>query len=116
MESKSTCVETTTEVLRAERFHLCLNVKYRISGERKWREGQVQNISSSGVLFCGTGSSAQGRTLSLVIDLSPVDGANRQGRILAIGKVVRSFEAPGGHQIMIAVKIISARLARSTLA
>jgi hypothetical protein len=116
MESKSICIDTATNAPRAKRFSICLNMTYRVSGERKWHRGQVQNISSSGVLFCGKGGAPQGRTVSLVIDLSPTDGTNPRGRILAIGKIVRSFEAPGSNGVMIAAHITSARLARSTLA
>jgi hypothetical protein len=36
---------------RAFRFPLPLTLRYRSRGEAQWREGRVENISRSGVLF-----------------------------------------------------------------
>jgi PAS domain S-box-containing protein len=37
--------------VRAERFNMHLPLKYRLVGERDWREGTTENISRSGMLF-----------------------------------------------------------------
>ena len=36
---------------RADRFQMALPVRYRSLPERTWHEGQIENISGSGVLF-----------------------------------------------------------------
>ncbi len=38
---------------RAKRFILQVPLRYRVTGEEKWRHGETENISSSGVLFRG---------------------------------------------------------------
>lgn len=114
-EMAPTCVEAATKVRRAERFQLCLSMKYRAGGERKWREGQVQNISSSGVLFCSGVATVKDARLHLSIDLSRENPATRHGRIIAIGKVVRSYRHSDTGQSMTAVHMTSARIVRSVM-
>lgn len=36
---------------RAVRYELCTRIRFRVSGEDQWREGEIKNISGSGVLF-----------------------------------------------------------------
>lgn len=36
---------------RAQRFVLQMPLRYRVTGETKWRQGRTENISSTGVLF-----------------------------------------------------------------
>jgi PilZ domain len=38
-------------VPRADRFQMALPVRYRRLTEESWREGQIENISGSGILF-----------------------------------------------------------------
>jgi PilZ domain len=43
--------EVETDSQRARRFPLPLPLRYRSIGGTQWRDGQVENISRSGVLF-----------------------------------------------------------------
>jgi len=36
---------------RAQRFAIQMHLRYRLSGESKWRNGTTENVSRSGVLF-----------------------------------------------------------------
>ncbi|MGH9344415.1 MAG: PilZ domain-containing protein [Terriglobia bacterium] len=38
---------------RARRFTLQVPLRYRVMGEDRWRRGETENVSSSGVLFAG---------------------------------------------------------------
>lgn len=38
-------------VPRADRFHMALPLRYRRLTDESWREGQIENISGSGILF-----------------------------------------------------------------
>src|SRR5579883_219757 len=94
MEGKSALldsvqIETNSGVrARAKRFSLQIPLRYRINGDRAWREGQSENISSSGVWFrrgaCVEWSAAI--EMSCVLRVERSEGG---GEVVRYGNVVR---------------------------
>ncbi|MBI1984393.1 MAG: PilZ domain-containing protein [Acidobacteria bacterium] len=74
---------------RAQRFAIHMPIQYRRTGEIGWHEGQVENISRSGVLF----QAAQLMDLQALLDLSfelPVEiGGEAGAAVVCRGEVVR---------------------------
>lgn len=74
---------------RARRFAIQMPIHYRRSGEIGWHEGQVENISRSGVLF----QARQLMDLQALLDLSfelPVEiGGEAGAAVVCRGEVVR---------------------------
>jgi hypothetical protein len=99
--------------MRAQRFALSMPIQYRRAGEIWWLDGQVENISRSGVLF----EAPQGMDVKTVVDLSfefPVEIGGEAGAVVVCrGEIVRRVppatpEAPSA----LAAKILEYRFLR----
>jgi hypothetical protein len=118
MEGKSALldsvqIETNSGVrARAKRFSLQIPLRYRINGDRAWREGQSENISSSGVLF-RSGSCAE---LSAAIEMSfvlPVEISEGAAEVFCYGKIVRTSPFAECEDLhLLAARILRYRLLR----
>jgi hypothetical protein len=73
---------------RALRFPIRLAVRYRLSSETDWRDGQIENISSSGVLFRADRAPDLLTRVEMRFDL-PVRIAGHAVGIVCRGTVVR---------------------------
>ena len=54
---------------RAKRFGIQMDLRYRLSGESKWRKGTTENISFSGVLFQAEESAKTSTPLEIRLEL-----------------------------------------------
>jgi hypothetical protein len=100
-------------VTRAQRYEIATILRYRIRGEKEWREGVMKNISISGVLLHADNSLPQDTVIELRFSL-PVhlDGENA-AEVLCRGSVVRSTKGEGpGVAAMVAAKIKHTRFLR----
>ena len=107
-------VKTTVpcaETRRAHRFTLQMPVRYRLGGERGWRHGETENISSSGVLFRSQRAAEEGASLELCVIL-PVLNSGAAAQVICRGVVVRSVIPENGDWPALAVRILHFRLAR----
>jgi hypothetical protein len=104
---------TANGSMRAQRFALSMPIQYRRAGEIWWLDGQVENISRSGVLF----EAPQGMDVKTVVDLSfefPVEIGGEAGAVVVCrGEIVRRVppatpEAPSA----LAAKILEYRFLR----
>jgi PilZ domain len=77
---------------RAPRLRLELQLRYRPVGGRRWYEGQVENISRSGVLFRGTTLVDVNTPVEIAL-LMPV--LPEASAIVCRGRIVRTI-LPGG--------------------
>jgi hypothetical protein len=76
---------------RAERLPLRVPIMYRVLGGELWLQGQIMNISDSGVLFGPTGLTA-GTPVEVIFE-SPVQvGSIASGKVVCVGDVVRTTE------------------------
>ncbi|MGH9404858.1 MAG: PilZ domain-containing protein [Terriglobia bacterium] len=95
----------------AQRFILQVPIRYRLAGESTWREGETENISSSGVLFRSEFLPAAGAPLDLCIAMPPLN-AEGAAEVICSGIVVRVEPTPGKDSPAVAARILHFRLAR----
>ena len=75
---------------RATRYNMAARVVYRGEGQAAWQEGQVINVSRTGVLFEPKGAEVPlSAAIEFVIDL-PGAGHRGHPRVQCHGHVVRS--------------------------
>ncbi len=102
-----------TRVPRARRYEINTTMRYRLRGEKQWREGIVKNISNTGVLLCTDTSLELGSSIEVRFSL-PVhlQGESAAG-VLCVGSVIRSLKSEEpGEAAMTAAKIEHWRLIR----
>jgi hypothetical protein len=80
---------------RAQRFTIQMRVRYRPSGESKWRRGTIENISRSGVLFRGEESAQPNTPLEMSFVLPEEIFGVRSAEVLCWGVVVRTIRPNG---------------------
>ena len=88
---------------RAPRFPVSLPLRYRSIGATQWIDGQVENISRSGVLFRAANLVAVDTSIEMSFVLPVGDGPG----VVCRGRVVRTVppkadEAPPGLAVTIA--------------
>ena len=79
--------------VRAERYALSLPARVRPEGHATWRDGDVVNVSRSGVLLSVAATFPPAESLDLVFGVT--DGAARTADVRCIAHVVR--ETHDGH-------------------
>jgi PilZ domain-containing protein len=77
---------------RAPRLRLDLQLRYRPVGARRWHDGEVENISRSGVLFRGAALVDVNTPVEIALLLPVLQPA---GAIVCRGRIVRTI-LPGG--------------------
>ena len=75
---------------RAQRFVIQMHLRYRLNGESQWRQGTVENISRSGVLFRGEGFAHPNTPLEMSFVLPHEIFGVRPAEVVCKGIVVRS--------------------------
>jgi len=83
--------------MRSARFPLHFPVRYRRLGERDWRRGTTENISSSGVLFRVDDRLPVEGDLELRLELPEIPAASGRPELACRGRVVRTI-APSNEQ------------------
>ena len=103
---------SNTETRRAQRFTLQMPVRYRLGGERGWRHGETENVSSSGVLFRSQRAAEAGTLLELCLIL-PALSSGAAAQVICRGVIVRSALADNNDLTAVAVRILNFRLVRA---
>ena len=83
--------------MRSARFPLHFPVRYRRLGERVWRRGTTENISSSGVLFRADDLLPVEGDLEVRLELPVVPAVSGRSEVACRGRVVRTI-APSEDQ------------------
>ena len=83
--------------MRAPRFPLQLSLRYRQVGAGDWRVGRTENISRSGVLFCGDDLVEVDARVELRLAMPMIASGNEPAEIWCRGHVVRVATQEGGH-------------------
>lgn len=113
MESTRAQNGSPTEIARAQRYAIDTLLRYRVRGEREWREGVMENISISGVLLRTT-QPLEADTILEMRFLLPVELEGEcAAEVICRGSVIRSEEDtdPDGN-IKVAARIIHSRFLR----
>lgn len=113
MDSQQAADLSQNRVNRARRYAMGTILRYRVSGEREWREGVMENISISGVLLRAARPLAPDTVIEMRF-LLPVElHGESAAEVLCRGSVVRSSHrgVPGGP-VNIAARIVHSRFLR----
>lgn len=98
--------KTSSESDRALRFAIAMPLNYRQPGEDVWHDGQVQNISRSGVLFSAEELIEESSPIELTFQLPVEIGGESTAKVLCLGKVVRTVSPASPDQPPALVVII----------
>jgi len=100
-------------VTRAQRYEIGTMLRYRIKGEKEWREGVMKNISISGVLLHAANSLPPDTVIELRFSLPVHLSGENAAEVLCRGSVVRSSKNEGpGVAAMVAARINHSRFLR----
>lgn len=115
MESNGAASATQTEISRAHRYDIDTVIRYRVRGDREWREGVTENISISGVLI-RTAHPLDPNTAIEMRFFLPVElDGECAAEVFCRGMVVRSSKSTiSAGAATIAAKIIHSRFLRQT--
>jgi PilZ domain len=83
---------------RAERFPIRLGVRYRAAGNEEWYEGDIENISVSGVLFETERPLAVSTPIELRF-LLPATMDELSAEVVCRGQIVRTVPTSKGRKI-----------------
>lgn len=75
---------------RAQRFEIPMPLHYRRRGEEEWREGTIQNISRTGVLFRVEELMEESTLVEMNFQLPEEVGGVNAAQILCAGRIVRT--------------------------
>ena len=76
---------------RARRIHLCGPIRYRPSGTDVWMNGELKNISKSGVLFAASSPVSEGTWIEIELDMpSEIVGGNTAHRVRCAAEITRT--------------------------
>jgi PilZ domain len=98
---------------RAQRFAISMPIQYRRTGEVWWLDGQVENISRSGVLFQAPLLMDEKTGVDLNFDLPVEIGGEAGAVVVCRGEIVRRVQpaTPDGPAAL-AAKILEYRFVR----
>jgi hypothetical protein len=78
---------------RARRLRLNLPVRYRGKNLSTWYEGQIQNISQSGVLFHGPQQLPANALVELIFEMPDEISGQKNSNVLCQGRLIRIKDA-----------------------
>ena len=100
-------------VARARRYDIGTVLRYRVRGEREWREGVMENISITGVRIRTTHYLKPDTVIEMRFFLPIELNGECAAEVLCRGSVVRASECevPGG-EVVVAARIDHSRFLR----
>jgi hypothetical protein len=101
---------------RAPRYRLSLPLKFRREGDDEWREGKVENISSTGVLFVAPEPLEPQTVIEIKLVLSIEFGTMAMGEIACNGQIVRASQTESAEQALIAATLSNYQFASGQFA
>jgi hypothetical protein len=76
-------------VPRARRLKLPIPVRYRARGQTMWREGVIENLSQSGVLFRGEEPLPQNTLVEMIFEMPEEISGQQNSNALCQGRITR---------------------------
>ena len=95
-----------THVPRARRLSLQTPVRYRAKGLGTWREGVVENLSQSGVLFHGALQLPAYALVEMVFEMPEEISGQKHRTVLCQGRVLRRDEVRACETVGLAASIL----------
>lgn len=98
---------------RAPRYDIQMGVRYRVSGETEWRDGQTENISRSGVLLRVSDALKVSALVEMRFSLPSEIGGEKAAEIICQGWVVRALTPSTTEKVpVMAAKILEYHFVR----
>jgi hypothetical protein len=82
-----------TWVPRARRLKLSLPIRYRVKNLASWYEGNIQNISQSGVMFFGSQQLPANALVEMVFEMPEEISGQKNSSVLCQGRLIRAKES-----------------------
>ena len=95
-----------THVPRARRLSLQTPVRYRAKGLGIWREGIVENLSQSGVLFHGPLQLPQYALVEIVFEMPEEISGQKHRTVLCQGRILRRDKVSDCGAVGLAASIL----------
>src|SRR5579872_2518994 len=86
-----------TWVPRARRLKLQAPLRYRAKGQTLWREGTIENLSQSGVLFTSEEGLPQNALVEMIFEMPEEISGQRNSNVLCQGRIIRNREQRNGE-------------------
>jgi hypothetical protein len=80
-------------VPRARRLKLNIPLRYRVKSLSTWSEGNILNISQSGVLFDGPAELPVNALVEMVFEMPEDISGQKNSQVLCQGRIIRAKEA-----------------------
>jgi hypothetical protein len=98
---------------RAQRFHLQLQLRYRVCGETAWLIGLIEDISYSGVFFWAEQPLQANTPIEMSFEIPGEVDCQVGAEIVCKGEIVRSvLPAEGGPRAALAARILQYQFVR----
>ncbi len=97
----------SANVYRARRFAIEVPMRYRVREGRDWYDGQIQNISRSGVLFRGEQLLGLGTQIEMSFTPSVAISGELAAEVICHGHIVRTVALSGPESCPILAATIS---------
>ncbi len=111
---KARRLEITSDSLqRARRFSLPVVIQFRPLEETTWQEGQVENVSRSGILFRAPQPLSLHTPIEMRFDLPAELGGEPGAHVVCAGEIIRVIPPPGpDQQPILAARIMDYQFVR----
>ena len=102
-----------TWVPRARRLKLDTALRYRVRGQALWREGVIENLSQSGLLFKCEEGLPQNTLVEMIFEMPEEISGQRNSNVLCHGRIVRNYkDAKGQKNAALAVSVLDYKFLR----
>jgi PilZ domain-containing protein len=93
---------------------LCGQVRYRQSGTEVWMDGELKNISKSGVLFAGSSPISEGTWVEIELEMpSEIVGGSTARRVKCAAEITRAEN--GEHGTLFGAQILGYEFVQDAL-
>lgn len=93
---------------RARRIHLDTPIQYRMVSSDPWNDGQVRNVSQSGVYFTTEGDLPMGSPIEVIFIMPQEIAGQENAKVFCKGRITRTMESMDGeHPNGVAFEIVT---------
>jgi len=102
-----------TWVPRARRLRLDVPVRYRAKGQAFWREGVMENLSQSGVLFKCEEGLPKNSLVEMIFEMPEEISGQKNSSVLCQGKIIRCYlETKSDESTALAASVLDYKFLR----
>jgi hypothetical protein len=104
-----------TWVPRARRLKLHISLRYRAKGLSLWRDGVIENLSQSGLLFRGSEPLPQNTLVEMIFEMPEEISGQENSNVLCQGRIVRAHKvSKPGEEVSLAATVLDYKFLRKS--